>query len=82
MVTTKEVAVSFPDIVANAQVHHPIFGVGKVVMRTGSDENSKAVVKFKEEGEKKLALRFARLIADRIEEEPVAPAPGEGEEAQ
>jgi hypothetical protein len=82
MVPTKEIAVSFPDIVANAQVHHPVFGVGKVLMRTGTDENSKAVVKFKEEGEKKLALRFARLIADRIEEEPVAPALPEGEEAQ
>ena len=74
MIAQKEVTIAFPDIVLNAQVHHPDFGVGKVIMRTGSDENSKAVVKFKEEGEKKLALRFARLIADRIEEEHVAEA--------
>jgi hypothetical protein len=70
----KEITIAFPDIVVNAQVHHPDFGVGKVIMRTGTDENSKAIVKFKEEGEKKLALRFARLIADRVEDEPEAVA--------
>ncbi|MBX3730632.1 MAG: hypothetical protein KF858_15760 [Candidatus Sumerlaeia bacterium] len=71
--------IAFPDIVANTQVHHPVFGVGRVILRTGEDEKSKAIVKFKEEGEKKLALRFAHLTVDKVEEEPAA-APAEAKE--
>lgn len=65
--------IAFPDVVNNVQVHHPVFGPGKVILRTGSDDHSKAIVRFKEEGEKKLALRFARLTVDKVEEEPAAP---------
>jgi len=60
---------AYPDIVNNAQVNHPTFGVGKVVLRTGTDENSKAIVKFKEEGEKKLSLKHAELWVDKVDEE-------------
>jgi len=60
--------IKYPEIQNNVQVHHPTFGVGKVVLRTGSDENSKAIVKFKEEGEKKLSLKIASLTVDKIEE--------------
>ncbi|MBI5154762.1 hypothetical protein HZA57_05950 [Candidatus Poribacteria bacterium] len=70
--TDQEIA--FPEIQNNVQVHHPQFGLGKVLLRTGSDDNSKAIVKFKEEGEKKLLLRLARLTVDRVEDEP-APVP-------
>ena len=63
--------ISYPDIINNAQVHHPTFGIGKVLLRTGTDERSKAIVKFKEEGEKKLMLKYADLTADKPEpEEP------------
>ena len=61
--------IQFPEIQNNVQVHHPTFGVGKVVLRSGTDENSKAIVKFKEEGEKKLSLKVANLIVDKIEDE-------------
>lgn len=74
MATTVPQEIAFPDIQAGVQVYHPTFGVGKVIVRTGSDENSKALVKFKEEGEKKLALKHANLKADKVEEEPAAPA--------
>ncbi|MDK2971203.1 MAG: hypothetical protein PWP23_958 [Candidatus Sumerlaeota bacterium] len=72
-----EMEIAFPDIVNNAQVNHPTFGPGRVLLRTGEDEKSKAIVKFKEEGEKKLALRFAKLTVDKVEEEPVAEKEGE-----
>lgn len=61
----------YPDIVNNAQVNHPTFGVGKVILRTGMDEFSKAIIKFKEEGEKKVSLKYAGLWVDKVEEEDV-----------
>ena len=70
MTPPNEQDIAFPEIQNNVQVHHPTFGVGKVLVRTGSDENSKALVKFKEEGEKKLSLKHAKLYVDKIEEEP------------
>ncbi len=70
--------IEFPDIQNGVQVHHPTFGVGKVVVRTGSDENSKALVKFKEEGEKKLSLKHANLYVEKVEEEPKEEEGGEG----
>lgn len=62
--------IAFPDVIANAQVIHPTFGAGKVLVRTGEDDNSKAIIKFKEEGEKKIALRFANLIVEKPELQP------------
>ncbi|MCB2154034.1 hypothetical protein KQI84_04060 [bacterium] len=69
MATTNDQEIAFPEIQNNAQVHHPKFGIGKVLLRTGMDERSKAIVKFKEEGEKKLALKFAGLTVDKPDEE-------------
>ncbi len=70
--------IEFPDIQNGVQVHHPTFGVGKVIVRTGSDENSKVLVKFKEEGEKKLALKHAELFVEKVEEEPAEEEGGAG----
>lgn len=67
--------IAFPDVVNNATVRHPQFGAGKVMLRTGSTEkNAKAIIKFREEGEKKLALRFAKLSVDKPVEEADASA--------
>lgn len=62
--------IAFPEVQNNAQVKHPQFGVGRVIMRIGTDEKSKAIVRFKEEGEKKLSLKYAKLAVDKVEEEP------------
>ena len=43
------------------QVQHPRWGVGTVMLRSGSGEDGKAVVVFPEEGQKKLLLRYAKL---------------------
>lgn len=64
----KEKKPQFTDIQTNVQVRHPKFGVGKVLLRIGEDENSKAIVRFQEEGEKKLALKYAKLVKDQIDE--------------
>ncbi len=61
-----------PEIKSGVVVHHPKFGLGKVTLRFGEDEQSKVIVKFQEEGEKKLALRYAELEVDQPEEEEPA----------
>ena len=43
------------------RVMHPKFGKGKILQRIGNDANSKVVVFFKNQGQKKLMLRFANL---------------------
>ena len=43
------------------QVKHPKFGVGTVLYKSGSGDRAKATVVFPEEGQKKLALKHARL---------------------
>jgi hypothetical protein len=65
-------SIAFADVVVNAQVIHPTFGPGKVLSRTGEDDNSKAIIKFKEEGEKKIALKYANLLVEKPEEDPAA----------
>ena len=64
-----------PEVKKGAEVTHPTFGLGKVVDRFGEDDRSKVIVKFREEGEKKLSLKFANLEAK------VVPVPVEGEAA-
>jgi len=49
------------EIVPGIRVEHPIFGEGKVIAMEGRGEQTKAVVFFKEAGQKKLMLRFAKL---------------------
>ena len=43
------------------QVKHPKFGAGTILFRSGEGEQAKAIVVFPEEGQKKLALRYAKL---------------------
>lgn len=59
-------------------VKHPKFGEGQILQRTGSGEDTKFVVSFSEEGEKRLLAAFAKLkkIRSIDGEEP------EGEEAK
>lgn len=59
-----------PEIKSGAVVRHPKFGMGKIAIRYGEDELSKVIVKFQEEGEKKLSLKYATLEVDMPEEEP------------
>lgn len=70
-----------PEIKQSVTVHHPRFGMGKVVARYGEDERSKVIVKFQEEGEKKLSLQYAELEVDAPEEEE-SPEESESEEAK
>ena len=44
------------------QVKHPKWGVGTVLYRSGMGETAKAIVVFPEEGQKKLMLRYAKLV--------------------
>lgn len=64
-----------PEIKTGVIVNHGKFGSGKVMARFGEDELSKVIVKFQEEGEKKLSLKYAKLVAD-IPEEPEATEEG------
>ncbi|MBN1867824.1 hypothetical protein JW916_11075 [Candidatus Sumerlaeota bacterium] len=43
------------------RVRHPKFGEGTILERIGSGEDTKFVVGFAEEGEKRLMARFANL---------------------
>jgi len=43
------------------QVRHPKWGVGTVLFKSGTGENSKVVVVFPEEGQRKLLVKKARL---------------------
>jgi hypothetical protein len=46
---------------AGDKVRHPKFGEGQIIQRSGTGENTKFVVKFVEEGEKRLLAKFAKL---------------------
>ncbi len=48
-------------IVPGVVVEHETFGQGKVLAMEGQGQNVKATVFFKSVGQKKLALRFAKL---------------------
>ncbi|MBX2818761.1 MAG: UvrD-helicase domain-containing protein [Rhodothermaceae bacterium] len=48
-------------IVPGAIVEHDKFGQGKVLSMEGQGQNAKAIVYFQDIGQKKLALRFAKL---------------------
>ncbi|MCZ6757795.1 MAG: hypothetical protein O7C39_05880, partial [Bacteroidetes bacterium] len=49
------------EIVPGMRVEHRQFGEGKVIAKEGRGDQTKAVVYFREVGEKKLILKFARL---------------------
>lgn len=46
---------------AGDKVRHPKFGDGQIIQRSGTGENTKFVVKFAEEGEKRLMACYAKL---------------------
>jgi hypothetical protein len=46
---------------AGDKVRHPKFGEGQIIQRSGTGDNTKFVVKFVEEGEKRLLACFAKL---------------------
>ncbi|MFW6303573.1 MAG: DUF3553 domain-containing protein [Candidatus Sumerlaeota bacterium] len=46
-------------------VKHPNFGEGQILHRTGSGDDTKFVVSFAEEGEKRLMARYAKLKKSR-----------------
>lgn len=48
-------------VVPGARVEHHLFGEGKVLSMEGRGDQAKAVVFFKEAGQKKMVLKFARL---------------------
>lgn len=43
------------------QIKHPKWGVGTILFRSGGGEETKAIVVFPEEGQKKLALKYAKI---------------------
>ncbi len=49
------------EIVPGMRVEHGQFGEGKVIAKEGRGDQTKAVVYFRDVGEKKLLLKFARL---------------------
>ncbi len=51
----------YSEVVPGVRVEHPIFGEGKVLALEGRGEQAKAVVFFKEAGQKKLVLKYAKL---------------------
>lgn len=51
----------YSDVAAGARVEHRTFGEGKVISVDGRGEKATAVVFFKDVGQKKLKLKFARL---------------------
>lgn len=66
----------FDDFQIGDQVEHAKFGTGTILFRSGSGESSKVIVVFSEEGQKKLALKYAKLkkISEgksRVQEQPV-----------
>jgi hypothetical protein len=56
-----EVTVEWDQIEIGDQVRHSKWGAGTVLFRSGTGTNSKAIVVFPEEGQKKLMLRYAKL---------------------
>jgi hypothetical protein len=52
---------SYDSFQVGDRVRHPKFGEGQVIQRSGSGDQTKLVVTFAEEGEKKLMARYANL---------------------
>jgi hypothetical protein len=53
----------FYDFARGDKVEHPVFGKGSIVDIYGDGEAMKVLVKFsKEIGEKKLAVKYAKLV--------------------
>jgi hypothetical protein len=56
------------------KVEHPVFGIGQVLAFIGDGERLKLLIKFRDHGEKKIAVRHARL--KRLSDRPTLAAAG------
>jgi len=65
----------FDEFQIGDQVEHPKWGVGTILFRSGAGEKAKVIVVFPEEGQKKLALKYARLKRLQEAKPSIAPAP-------
>ena len=70
---TEETTDPYEQLQAGDAVKHPKFGEGQILHRTGSGDDTKFVVSFAEEGEKRLLARYAQL-------KKVRPIPAAAEE--
>jgi len=62
-------------------VKHSKFGQGQVLHRTGAGEETKFVVSFAEEGEKRLLAKYAKLKKARPIESSKEPSEAEAKDA-
>lgn len=82
---TEETTDPYEQLQAGDAVKHPKFGEGQILHRTGSGDDTKFVVSFAEEGEKRLLACYAQLkkirpIPVAAEEEEAETEPGEDSE--
>lgn len=62
MVTdTKDVVDPYDQFQPEDRVKHPVFGEGQIIERRGSGKDTKLLVRFAEEGEKRLMAVHAKL---------------------
>ena len=52
---------SVEGLAVGQQIEHERFGIGEVIRLDGTGDNAKAVIRFRNAGEKQLLLRFARF---------------------
>jgi len=57
----KRTITTFDDFEVGDSVEHPIFGEGKIMALSGSGENQRVGVAFKDGLKKKLIVKFAKL---------------------
>jgi hypothetical protein len=69
---------TFEEFQIGDQVKHPKWGVGAILFRKGSGESTKVIVIFPDEGQKKLALKYAKLK----KVQPARPGPVAQEEPE
>ena len=88
MASSQEGAHAYDDFNIGDQVKHPKWGVGTILFRSGFGEAAKVVVVFADEGQKKLALKYAGLkkvqgakpaVQKAPREEPAVEAPKKDE---
>jgi hypothetical protein len=58
---TKEVMDPYDQFQPEDRVKHPVFGEGQILERRGSGKDTKLLVRFTEEGEKRLMAAHAKL---------------------
>ena len=61
LLTSSNLPTNFDKIIVGTNVEHRRFGYGKVSEIEGERPNIKATINFRNKGEKKLLLKFAKL---------------------